>query len=142
MQIVELVRYRESDEGTRGFLFFGSLRLHALELPWRDNRSNVSCIPAGQYKMSMTTASRYIGGRRDLYLVHGVPGRAGILFHAGTFAGDKSLGYRTNSWGCPLLGLSVGTLQGQAAVFSSRAAVTKFTNALQRQPAMLIISEV
>ena len=123
---ITIQRLSSTDQGTRGLLLMDGFWCHTLELPWRDNRPNVSCIPPGEYPLRKVRARRAIGGRRDLYLVEDVPGRSGILIHAGNFAGDSEKGYKRNSWGCPLLGLHAGVLNGQRAVLASRQAVREF----------------
>ena len=50
----------------------------SMELPWRDNQHDVSCIPPGVY--ALAPHFREIGGLPSLALEH-VPGRAGILIH-------------------------------------------------------------
>jgi hypothetical protein len=55
-----------------------------LELPWKDNRRSVSCIPEGVYdvvKEGPTLKRPYI-----YFRVPNVPGRSGILFHPGNFS--------------------------------------------------------
>ena len=138
---LKLRRWSTGDQGTRGILWGAGFWCHTLELPWRDNAPNVSCIPAGVYDLAYVTALRSFGGRRDLYLVQDVEARSGILLHAGTFAGDKALDWRTDSWGCPLLGMTIGTLQGQTAIFRSREAVDRLIRYLGGKPATLIIEE-
>ena len=123
---ITLQRLSSTDQGTRGLLLMDGFWCHTLELPWRDNRPNVSCIPPGEYPLRKVRARRAIGGRRDLYLVEDVPGRSGILLHAGNLAGDPAMGYRRHSWGCPLLGRHAGVLDGQRAVLASRPAVRDF----------------
>lgn len=54
-----------------------------LELPWRDNERNVSCIPEGEYlvkKMYPTSKRKY-----QYFWVQDVPGRDSILFHPGNY---------------------------------------------------------
>lgn len=51
---------------------------HTLELPWKDNQVRVSCIPTGEYPISITWSPRF---GRNLILVREVPGRAGIRIH-------------------------------------------------------------
>jgi hypothetical protein len=54
-----------------------------LELPWKDNRRGVSCIPEGEYdvvKDGPTVRRPYI-----YFRVLNVPGRSGILWHPGTY---------------------------------------------------------
>lgn len=55
----------------------------SLELPWKENRRSVSCIPEGEYdviKEGPTTKRPYI-----YFRVLNVPGRDGILWHPGTY---------------------------------------------------------
>jgi hypothetical protein len=67
-----------------------------LELPWRNNQRSVSCIPEGEYLVTLsgpvlkddpTTEEDESGGRHPRpyshYIVHGVSGRSGILIHRG-----------------------------------------------------------
>lgn len=55
-----------------------------LELPWLDNRRNVSCIPTGRYK-----AKKYKSPNNgDTFLLENVPGRSLIQIHAGNFYTD------------------------------------------------------
>lgn len=53
-----------------------------LELPWKENKTNVSCIPEGTYKVVKTYSPRF---KKKLWLVKGVPGRSGIRFHPANF---------------------------------------------------------
>lgn len=52
-----------------------------LELPWRDNASQVSCIPEGIYQVRTRKTDKF--GMH--YHVQGVPGREWILFHPATY---------------------------------------------------------
>lgn len=64
--------------GTNGTLYLNGQQLcHTIELPWRDNQRQVSCIPEGHYRLY-----------RHLFPTHGdqlgvadVPGRSAILIH-------------------------------------------------------------
>jgi len=125
-------------QGTSGILVIpGSFSCFTLELPWRNNQQNVSCIPDGDYEIEFVKAGSRLGGRRWLYWVHPVEGRSGILIHAGNWAGDPEEGYRRNSYGCPLLGMSKGSMGGQRAVFQSRKAVRRFIHAMGKRPGRL-----
>jgi len=44
-----LIRLRRSDCGSEGVLIFQNFHCYSLELPWKDNQQNISCIPAGKY---------------------------------------------------------------------------------------------
>lgn len=64
--------------GTNGTLLIdGEKVCHTIELPWLDNRRQVSCIPEGTYRLEKRTSAKY--GRH--ILVRGVPGRSLILLH-------------------------------------------------------------
>ncbi len=97
-----------------------------LELPWRDNRQNVSCIPAGTYPLVWHESKKH-----KAFHVKDVPGRSGILIHSGNLAGDTDKGFKTDSEGCILLGVNRGILYGQRAVLHSRATVGALNNILK-----------
>lgn len=100
-----LTRYADNGRATLGLLKVGNTVLYTLEDAWRDNQRNVSCIPAGTYHCvphgweNKTWATV----KRSYELTH-VPGRTGILIHAGNTDADTQ--------GCILVGLGVrvGTL--------------------------------
>lgn len=67
-------------EGTNGTLTVGGETVplcHTIELPWRDNQVNISCIPAGVYPVR----ERYSPKFKWHLHVQKVPGRRLILFH-------------------------------------------------------------
>jgi len=138
-----LQRERSSDEGTPGFFTVHNgpdsiLGLRSLELPWHDNERNVSCIEPGCYECYWRYSKKY---KRYLYGLKNVPGRSGILIHRGNVAGDKSLGFRTNSAGCILLGESMGELWGQLAVMNSRRMIAAFETFAQHKRFWLDVVE-
>lgn len=134
-----LVRAPGRDQGTLGVLLApGGFRCHVMELPDRDNRSNISRIPPGEYSVTWHTSPKF----GQCYWVRGVPGRSAILIHPGNLAGDVAKGFKTHSWGCILLGKYRGQLNGQAAVLSSRPAVRGFTDAMNREPFTLKVMEI
>ena len=53
-----------------------------LELPYKDNTRNISCIPKGIYKVEKTYSPRF---KKSLYLVRDVPNRSGIRIHVANF---------------------------------------------------------
>ena len=129
MKQLVLLRDDSSDHGTLGVLAGGGLRLHVIEPPWRGNRCNRSCIPAGAYDALPHVSPRF--GRS--VLVAGVPGRSHILIHAGNLGGDVDRGLRTHTLGCLLPGLRRGDLvvavdggrRRQKAVLASRTALRR-----------------
>ncbi len=77
--LVLCLRRSYHDGGTNGSITInGKLFCHTIELPWRGNRRNGSCIPEGRYCLSLYPSRRH--GMR--LLVQNVPGRSGILIHA------------------------------------------------------------
>lgn len=87
-----------------------------LEPPWLDNRRNVSCIPAGEYRCEFLAKSAS-GKYKDVFHLQDVPGRSGILIHNGNLV--------SHTKGCILLGMRHGRLAGQRAVLNSRAAMSQ-----------------
>lgn len=136
MSSVVLVRGAGSDEGMAGKLFLnGKFFCHSLELPWRNNQPSVSCVPVGVYECTWVKSPRF----GWVYALRDVPGRTHILMHAGNWAGNGSLGFRSDVEGCILLGQKAGRLLGQRAVLSSRLAVQRFAIAMQRRKFLLTI---
>jgi len=135
--IVNLCRMKRGDQGTRGILFADSFSCHTLELPWRENQRNISCIPAGEYKVRLRISPKY----GQVYHVKEVPNRSYILIHSGNVAGDTTLGYRTNVNGCILLGAVRGLLWNQWAVLNSRITIRRFMTHMELEPFILKIHE-
>lgn len=68
-----------------GKLYFDDeLICHTIERPWLDNKTNISCIPAGLYKISSTVSPKF----GDTYKVRDVPHRTHILFHKANKASE------------------------------------------------------
>jgi hypothetical protein len=76
---MELVLHRAYfKEGTNGTLFYsGKFLCHTIELPWKDNRRNVSCIPEGHYEIETRFSKRF----KHHLILKAVKGRSYILFH-------------------------------------------------------------
>ena len=125
MRFALLTRTETSDEGTFGTLEIAGHSFATGELPDRGNQPEVSCIPAGTYVCTWNFSNRF---KREMYQVLDVPDRTGVRIHSANFMGDKSLGYRAELNGCIALGRSIGTLNNQRAVITSRAAVEDFEN--------------
>ena len=94
-----LIRDTFSSESTIGELFVNGERMcDTLELPWKDNKRSISCIPAGEYKVRLRPA-RQSATRDYLHLlVQKVKDRSHILFHRGNYAKDTR--------GCILVGMT------------------------------------
>ncbi|MCK9239400.1 DUF5675 family protein [Desulfocurvus sp.] len=117
---VEIVRLEESPQGTLGALCVdGQLLCLTLEPPERQNRRDVSCIPAGRYRCARTVSPRF----GETFAVRDVPGRSGIIFHGGNTVADTR--------GCVLLGERFAPPGAARGVQDSRRAVAAFMEALR-----------
>ena len=92
-----ILRDTFTSESILGELFLNGERFcDTLELPYRDNKRSVSCIPTGEYKVRMRYP-RESATREYLHLlVQEVKDRSYILFHRGNSAKDTR--------GCILVG--------------------------------------
>lgn len=100
MQKIKITRGFESNKQTLGLLQIIEnekviYACYTLELPWRDNHHNISCIPFGLYKGKKITRPN---GNKAISITD-VPGRSAILIHKGNFYTDIR--------GCVLVGKSV-----------------------------------
>lgn len=134
-----LMRERGDDQGTFGVLALpdGGPPLYTIELPWRSNRRTVSCIPTGRYRCTFVTSPRF--GR--VYGVSGVPDRTNILIHGGNFAGDTTKGLKSHSYGCILVGMRRGAIDGQKAVLVSQTALRHLHTRMGGEPFWLNIGD-
>jgi|SRR5579863_333349 len=74
---LELVRTYYPD-GTNGyFLHEGRLMMYSIELPWKENHAQVSCIPEGRYGLTKRFNNKF---RWHLHVMN-VLQRTGILIH-------------------------------------------------------------
>lgn len=137
MKTVQLYRLKRGDYGTMGILMAPGFTCYTLELPWKNNQRNVSCIPGGEYTVKIRISPKY----GKVYHVKDVPNRSFILIHSGNWAGDTSKGLRSHVNGCILLGKSRGKLAGQPAVLNSRITVKKFMSIMNYQPFTLKIND-
>ncbi len=86
-----------------------------LELAWKKNARNKSCIPPGRYDAAPRTNAKF----GDHFILKDVYLRDGILFHAGN-------SFRNTS-GCILLGMDYADLDkdGQMDVSNSKIALQR-----------------
>lgn len=135
--IATLDRIMTGDQGTRGVFSLESYTWVSLELPWRLNLPNVSCIPPGEYQVIWSKSPKF---RRFTYEIINVPGRGGIRIHSGTYAGDVQKGFKSHSQGCPLLGRYLGT-SNQLMLLRSRDATMEFEGVGNRRPFRLLVRQ-
>lgn len=129
MKQVNIYRLRRSNQGTEGLLVAGEFNCRTLELPWKENIQNISCIPAGKYNVEIRISNKY--GR--VYWIKNVKKRSFILLHSGNTT--------SHTYGCVLLGLKAGKLGGQVAVLNSRVAVRQFVEFMEYESFTLNIHE-
>lgn len=95
---LKIERFESGKKQTLGNLFvldeddFALFDCRTLELPWKNNRRNLSCIPEGCYQVE----KRYSRKFGHHFHITDVEGRKWILIHAGN--------YYTNIRGCILVG--------------------------------------
>ena len=138
MTRVRLIRAETGDQGTFGRVYVNGLSLFTGELPWRDNASNISCIPPAPsesesviYKCVWTYSVRF---KRYMYLIVEVPNRFGVRKHAANLMGDTTKGLRAQLNGCIALGEKLGWIDGQKAVLLSRPAMRRFEDLMRGEP--------
>ena len=116
--IAELYRNYETDATIGTFVLGGRVLCFILELQYRGNRKNVSCIPPDTYICKRVESPRF----GETFEVTDVYGRTHILFHVANTADELE--------GCLATGLSVGYINGKRAVIDSRKAFDLFMNDL------------
>lgn len=137
-----LSRFESSDEGTFGTLIVPdngtNYYFYTGELPWRDNKPHISCIPVGTYKCVLVdgTKSHF---RKWLYSIQGVKGRSSILIHSANLMGDEEKGYKKQLEGCIALGDKIGFMNGQRALLLSTPAIRRFEALMDEQDFILEI---
>lgn len=92
-----------------------------LELPWKWNKRNVSCIPSAIYKIK----KRYTVKRGWHFQILNVPDRSWILIHVAN--------YSRNILGCIAPGITHADIDsdGELDVTSSRVALNKLLDAVK-----------
>lgn len=88
-----LTRFNECFGCTPGVLRVGKsqessvFQCYTLERPWLDNKTSISCIPKGTYKLAVTYSNKF---KKDLIQILDVPNRAGIRIHPGNSIEDTT----------------------------------------------------
>jgi Family of unknown function (DUF5675) len=104
--------------GTNGVLLFDGVRIcDTIELPWRDNKFQVSCIPEGRYRIR----KRYTVKFGWHCTVDNVPDRTAILVHTFNNALEESKGCIA----------PVETIDGEGIGSSSRVSLNKLLKILK-----------
>ena len=80
-------------------LWFEHPKIYFIAPPWKNNESNISCIPQGLYNVTRHNSADHPNTFEILY----VPNRTNILIHPGNYACDVTLGddvHKSDSLGC------------------------------------------
>jgi len=93
---------------------------YTLELPWNDNKKQISCIPKGEYNVEKRQSTKY----KNHFHVLDVPNRSYILIHQGN--------YNWHTKGCILVGKTLTDINndGLRDVTSSVATMNKLNDIL------------
>ena len=109
-----IVRYLTDEDGTISVMKLDDGTVFdVLEPELNDNKSSISCIPTGMYRVVPHESPRF----GSTYLVKGVANRSFILFHSGNTENDTE--------GCILVGMRRGEVNGKRAVLESKTAMEK-----------------
>lgn len=85
-----------------------------LEETWLNNQKRISCIPAGTYKVTAYSGTKY----KDVFILHDVPNRSAILMHWGNT--------NDNTAGCILLGQYFANFSGKRGIANSKSTFNLF----------------
>ncbi len=103
------LRREQHEKVTLGTLIFQGIGEHppiyTSELPWLDNKNNISCIPPGKYTVVPYSSKKW----PNVWQLLDVEGRTVILIHWGNFACNVMLNgkmHETDTEGCILIGFS------------------------------------
>ena len=129
MKKAYLDRRSSSLQGTLGTFAIPSVMFscYSLELPWKYNQTDISCVPDGIYRVVFEYSEHFKGRRYEL---KDVPERSECKFHKGNFAGSVEHGFKSDVKGCTLLGMLPGEIDGQIAVLHSESAFLELNRRL------------
>jgi hypothetical protein len=115
-----------------GIQFSTGYQCYTLELPWRDNEPELSCIPEGVYSCGLRPSAKFGNSTGGMaYHIQPVPGRTDILIHAGNSTRDTH--------GCILVGEGLVVDESPRLVQSRKAIIAMHAH-LGGQPFTLSIS--
>jgi hypothetical protein len=126
--MLTLYTLRTGEQGTFSELLMGNERLCVTcEDPWNDNKTDISCIPAGEYRFVKRVSPKY--GHH--WHILDVPGRSLILIHWGNTIEDTR--------GCVLVGSQFGKLDGVQAILNSIATMEMLRQTLPDEGILKVI---
>jgi len=103
--MVEIKRTYDNGTETIGEMLKDNEHLcYTLELPWKDNQHNISCIPTGTYTVVKRTSPKH----GVHFHITNVPNRSYILIHVANYVSDLR--------GCVAPGASLTDLNGDGEI--------------------------
>lgn len=123
---LEIVKFKETSNSIISQLFVDDLfECYILELPYRDNKKNISCIPEGFYHWVTrhTKDSKY--PYKHIH-IKDVPDRSFILVHIGNYPKDTK--------GCLCTGMSYGN----DVVWNSEEAFNKLMSKISEEGTIIV----
>lgn len=125
-----LQRLTSDDNGTFGILLINGRPYYTtLEPPWKNNQTNISCIPPGTYNATKMFSKHF---QKTLFVLQDVPDRDMIEFHIGNSIIDTH--------GCILLGMKFSL--NEYAIVDSRIAFKDFMSQMPSDRFTLTINDV
>ncbi len=127
---VILTRTLDNGTETIGVLTYKNFNCKTLELPYKNNQRNISCIPTGTYQVKYTFSWKFM---KYTYEIQNVPNRAGIRIHSANFVNELL--------GCIALGNGLLDINkdGLLDVINSRNTIKAFENIMGKKPFTLVI---
>lgn len=111
-----------------------NFKCKTLELPWKDNKSSISCIPKGEFIVKWTFSPRF---KKYTYEIQSVKGRFSIRIHKGNYASLK----KSDVEGCILMGIGYVDINkdGVVDIINSTATIASFEKFMNKEDFKLII---
>mgnify|MGYP001378564073 CR=1 FL=1 len=104
-----------------------------IELPYKGNQHNISCIPTGTYH----TIKYNSPNKGWVFLLENVPGRSAIEIHAGNYATGKKI----DTQGCILVGTGFEDIDGNGTmdIIESKKTLSRLMGILPQEFNLTII---
>lgn len=119
---VVIDRVATNKDGTFGVLKIDGVPLCVtLEETWLNNQKRISCVPAGKYKVTAYSGTKY----KNVFILHDVPNRDAILIHWGNT--------NDNTAGCILLGQYFADFGAKRGIANSKPTVDLFRSKVNKE---------
>lgn len=125
-----LQRLTMSEQGTFGVLLISGRPYYVtLELPWKNNQREISCVPSGTYHVTKMYSEKF---NKIVFVLHDVPGRDLIEIHIGNEI--------KNTLGCVLIGSEFS--KTEYAIVDSKVAFNDFMVRMPGEGFIITIKDV